>query len=208
LRFETSAFAAEDAGRQRSYVARAEAESLRETSGSLEDFWRSLAMRSRVRTLAPETVDRAAQLTQKTNQFNLTLVRRSREEVERLRVDPGAICKTLELEDRFANHGIVGLAIAVRDPEDPETAVIDTLLLSCRVIGRTAEAHLLSHLGRDALDKGFKRLRGFYVDGPRNALVADMYPRLGFVASPDRDGWEYDLLANGPVESTFIMDID
>jgi FkbH-like protein len=208
LRFETSAFAAEDVGRQRSYVARAEAESLRETSGSLEDFWRSLAMRSRVRTLAPETVDRAAQLTQKTNQFNLTLVRRSREEVERLRVDPGAICKTLELEDRFANHGIVGLAIAVRDPEDPETAVIDTLLLSCRVIGRTAEAHLLSHLGRDALDQGFKRLRGFYVDGPRNALVADIYPRLGFVASPGRDGWEYDLLANGPVESTFIVDVD
>jgi len=90
--------------------------------------------------------------------------------------------------------------------EDRDTAVIDTLLLSCRVIGRTAEVHMLAHLSAAALEQGFKRLRGTYVPGPRNALVADVYPRLGF-ASREADGcWEYDLAANGPIESVYISD--
>ena len=148
---------------------------------SLPDFWRSLEMRGRVRPVDAMTLERAAQLTQKTNQFNLTLVRRTPEQIERLMEDPRTICRTLELEDRFAQHGIVGVAIAFPDPEEPATAVVDTLLLSCRVIGRTAEQHLLAHVADAAAGLGYDRLRGIYVAGPRNALVADLYPKLGFV---------------------------
>jgi FkbH-like protein len=210
IRFETPSLTVEDTGRQRSYLARAQADELRATTTSLEDFWRSLDMRARVSSLEASAVERAAQLTQKTNQFNLTLNRRSPEEIEQLKDDSSAVCRTLEFEDRFASHGLVGLAFAVPDATDPETAVIDTLLLSCRVIGRTAEHHLLSHLGRAALDVGFVRLRGIYVPGPRNALVADLYPRLGFVPSPTRNGdrWDYDLVANGPLESVYITDFE
>ena len=138
----------------------------------MDEFWRSLQMRARVRRLGPESIDRAAQLTQKTNQFNLTLRRHSREEIQRLADDESAICLTLELEDRFARHGLIGLGFVVPSDEDPDTAMIDTLLLSCRVIGRTAETHLLSHLVREAVAHRFSRLRGIYVPGPRNALVA------------------------------------
>jgi predicted enzyme involved in methoxymalonyl-ACP biosynthesis len=73
------------------------------------------------------------------------------------------------------------------------------------VIGRTAEVHMLAHLSAAALERGFTRMRGIYVPGPRNALVADVYPRLGFVACDD-GCWEYDLSANGPIESNFISD--
>ena len=125
-------------------------------------------------------------MTQKTNQFNLTLVRRSREEVEQLVADPATIARTLELEDRFANHGVIGLAIARPAEDDPTIAVVDTLLLSCRVIGRTAEAHLLAHVARAAAGMGFRRLRGLYVTGPRNGLVADLYARLGFAPVSER----------------------
>jgi FkbH-like protein len=207
-RFEAPSLTPEDMRRQSSYIARAGAEELRSKALSLEDFWRSLEMSARVRELDPSTVERTAQLTRKTNQFNLTLVRRSRDDIERLMGDPAAICRTLELEDRFANHGLVGLGFVVVDPSEPRTALIDTLLLSCRVIGRTAELHLLSHLARAAAAAGYSRLRGVYVEGPRNGLVADLYPQLGFVARPDRGSasWEHDLTAGAPLESVYISD--
>ena len=205
LRFEISSLSPEDEQRQRSYAARASAAELRSSVATLEDFWRSLQMRARVRALDRGSLDRAAQLAQKTNQFNLTLRRHSRQEIEHIAGDDVAICRTLELEDRFASHGLIGLAIALPSEEDDEIALIDTLLLSCRVIGRTAEVHMLSHLSAAALERGFTRMRGIYVPGPRNALVADVYPRLGFVACDD-GCWEYDLVANGPIESNFISD--
>lgn len=206
IRFEISALSRDDEQRQRSYAARANAAELRAGAATLEDFWRSLQMRARVRALDRDSLERAAQLTQKTNQFNLTLRRHSREEIERLAEDRTAICRTLELEDRFASHGLIGLGIALPSEEDPKTALIDTFLLSCRVIGRTAEVHMLAHLSAATLERGFDRMRGVYVSGPRNALVADMYPRLGFVSCDDNGCWEYDLAANGPIESSYISD--
>jgi FkbH-like protein len=207
VRFEVSSLSSEDRQRQRSYAARADAAELRAGAATLEDFWRSLQMRARVRAVDPGSLDRAAQLAQKTNQFNLTLRRHSREEIERLAEDRMTVCRTLELEDRFAGHGMIGLAIALPSEEDGETALIDTLLLSCRVIGRTAEDHMLAHLSSAALERGYRRMRGMYVPGPRNALVAELYPRLGFVACNGEEGcWEYDLAANGPIESPYIAD--
>ncbi len=206
-RLELATLSSDDVERQRSYAARARAASLRSSATSIEDFWRSLEMVASVRPVEPGTLDRAAQLTQKTNQFNLTLTRRTREEIEWLASTDGSVCMTLELEDRFARHGLIGLGLLVSSDDDPRTAVIDTLLLSCRVIGRTAEVHLLSHLGRHAQATGFARLRGMYVPGPRNALVADLYPRLGFVAVSGREYcWEYDLVDNGPLQSLYIAD--
>ena len=164
-------------------------------------------MRGRVRDIDATSLDRAAALVQKTNQFNLTLRRHTREEIERLVHDESAICKTLELDDRFASHGLIGLCLALPSDDDPDTVLIETLLLSCRVIGRTAEVHLLSRLGRAAIERGFGRMRGFYVPGPRNALVADMYPKLGFVAvDAQADRWEYDLARNGPIPSHYISE--
>jgi FkbH-like protein len=212
VRFELSALSEEDRHRQRSYAARAGAAELAAEAASIEDFWRSLRMRARVRAVEPTSLDRAAQLIQKTNQFNLTLRRHTRGELERMMDDSRAIGRTLELEDRFASHGLIGLAIALPAEDDPDTALIDTLLLSCRVIGRTAESHLISHIGEAAIERGFECLRGVYKPGPRNALVADLYPRLGFQAAKhgrdpadsEQTSWEYDLQAGPPLRSEFI----
>jgi FkbH-like protein len=202
VHLEASWLSTEDRARADSYAARRHAETLRGEVASLPDFWRSLEMRGRVRPVDGTTLERAAQLTQKTNQFNLTLVRRTPEQIERLAAEPRAICRTLELEDRFARHGIIGLAIAVPDPDEPATAVVDTLLLSCRVIGRTAEQHLLAHVGAAAAGLGYERLRGIYAVGPRNGLVSDLYPRLGF-AEAGEGRWDLDLGAN-PLTSEYI----
>jgi FkbH-like protein len=207
VHLEIPALSRDDLERQRSYAARGKAATLRAAATSLPEFWRSLDMRARVRPLDESSIDRAAQLTQKTNQFNLTLNRRSRAEIERLAEEQSSICMTLELEDRFARHGLIGLGLLIAGEDDPGVAVIDTLLLSCRVIGRTAEVHLLSHLGREAEAMGFTRLRGMYVPGPRNGLVADLYPKLGFAsANGDEPCWDYDLIRKGPIESLYIAD--
>ena len=208
-RFEVPALSDEDRKRQRSYAARGQAAALQASAASLEDFWRSLQMRARVVPVTDATLDRAAQLTQKTNQFNLTLRRRTREELARLTGEDGVVCLTLELSDRFADHGLIGLGLITTAAGDGVVATIDTLLLSCRVIGRTAESHLLAHLGRAALTLGATRLRGVYVPGPRNALVADLYPRLGFAAVPGIEpAWEYELSHLGLTESIYIADLD
>jgi FkbH-like protein len=207
VRFELSTLAGDDLARQRSYAARAQAARLRAGASSLEDFWRSLEMSAVVRDVDSTSLDRAAQLTQKTNQFNLTLRRHSREQIARLMQSDRAICKTLALTDAFADHGLIGLGFLVASPEDERTALIDTLLLSCRVIGRTAEIHLLSHLARDAQEAGFDRIRGIYVPGPRNALTAELYPKLGFVAAGENgDCWEYDMIDRGAIASPYIAD--
>jgi FkbH-like protein len=207
LRFELSALTAEDVARRASYTGRAAAEEMRGAAGSLEQFWRSLEMHARVRDIDERSLERAAQLTQKTNQFNLTLLRRTVEEVSLLAAEPNAICKTLELDDRFAEHGIVGLVLARPAADEPATIELDTLLLSCRVIGRTAERHLLSHVSRIAHGRGCTRLRGSYVAGPRNKLVADLYSRLGFKPVPGHDHiWDYDLATQGLLVSDFIED--
>jgi FkbH-like protein len=202
-RFEVPALSEQDSARQRSYAARTQAAQLRDATASLEDFWRSLQMRARVAPVDGRSLPRAAQLVQKTNQFNLTLRRHTRAEIEALCDDERTICLTLELEDRFADHGLIGLGLVVPGADDAATAEIDTLLLSCRVIGRTAERHLLVHLMQAASRHGYTRLRGLYVPGPRNALVAELYASAGFQAG-DRDGvWEYDLSA-GPIASPYI----
>jgi len=206
-RLELASLAEDDLARGRSYAARAQSERLRTSAASLEDFWRSLEMRARVRTLDERSLDRAAQLTQKTNQFNLTLRRRSREQIESLAADDRTICRTLTLSDRFADHGLIGFGVVVPSEDDPHTAEIDTLLLSCRVIGRTAERHLVAQLARDASAAGYQRIRGTYVSGPRNALVAELYPTLGFAAAGSNGTcWELELSDSGAIGSPYIAD--
>ena len=204
LHLETSSLSGEDRARAASYAALRRAEALRPESASLPDFWRSLEMRAWVRPVEAQSLERAAQLTQKTNQFNLTLVRRTPKQLEQLIAQPGTICRTLELEDRFAQHGIVGVAFAVPDGDDRSTVVLETLLLSCRVIGRTAEHHLIAHIAMAAADLGYERLRGIYVPGPRNALVADLYSKLGFVEVGD-SCWEVAL--DGTLPTDYIIEV-
>ena len=166
-----------DRQRNASYAGLRTAAELRERMGSLDDFLDDLVMEAVVRPVDEALRPRVAQLLQKTNQFNLTTRRRTEQEVAALAADPRWICLALSLRDRLADHGTVGVGFAVLQGDE---AVVDTLLLSCRVIGRTAERLLLGELGRAAAERGCTTLVGCYRATDRNALVADLYPQLGF----------------------------
>jgi FkbH-like protein len=130
--------------------------------------------------------------------------------VARILADPRSIGMTIRVRDKFGDYGLVAVLIAVPDREDDETARIDTWLMSCRVIGRTVEQFALRQLVDRATRLGYRRVVGEFVPTKKNALVADLYDRMGFArrAGDGRTegGMDYDLDL-GRIEplATFVM---
>jgi FkbH-like protein len=184
--FDALIVTAED--RDRTSMYRAESARTEAARGALsrEDYMRSLAMVAEIGPAEPGTVRRVAQLLQRTNQFNLTTRRHDLAFLQRALDDPDIDIIVLELTDRFGPSGLIGCAI-VR--YEGGTADIDTLLMSCRVIGRDVERLLVSHVADRARAVGMRELRGQYIASARNAQVEDLYPRLGFSATDEPNVW-------------------
>jgi FkbH-like protein len=169
----------EDRSKTEQYRVRAEFESQRVLAPNREDFLRSLNMRSVIATNSAGLVARAAQLTQKTNQFNLTLRRYTEAEIRQLIEDRANRVYCATLSDRMGEHGWVALAILTR-AEDERCWWIDTLLLSCRVLGRGFEQAFAEACIQRARALDRLPVRAKYVPGPRNAQVRDFFDNLGF----------------------------
>jgi len=207
LGFEPVAVTLEDRMRTTQYRARAAAHQLASSAADIESFLSELRMEATVAPFDDLRFSRIAQLCGKTNQFNLTTRRHSPAALRDFMANPSYVTRYLELRDRLTDHGLVALAIAEIQPDALD---IDTFLMSCRVIGRTVEEHLLAELSRSAARLGLSTLRGTYVPTAKNGIVRDLYRRFGFQRlSGGDDGatcWEYDLRALGPITSKFIAE--
>lgn len=204
LGFESASFTAEDVGRTDQYRARTEAVQLERNVGSIEELWQSLAMEASIAPINEVDLPRIVQLIGKTNQFNVTTRRHNQAQVEAFVRDPACIHFSLRLRDRFADHGLVSLMIAVQRGAMLE---IDTWLMSCRVIGRSVERAMLSHLCQQAAARGVTGIRGKYLPTTKNSLVKTLFPDLGFkrsAESPQGDLWEFDLTTQAPVTNDYI----
>lgn len=169
----------EDRERARMYHQEAERQKEATAAANIEDFYRSLGMKITIGVADGGTLPRIAQLTQKTNQFNLTTRRYAEPEIETLLSDPGYRVYWLSLQDKFGPSGIVGVLI-LRESR-PHAWLIDTFLMSCRVMGRTVEAAFLgtvSDLLRIREDA--RELIGEYIPTQKNSPVENLYSRLGF----------------------------
>jgi FkbH-like protein len=144
----------EDRRRTELYLEDRERTKLRESSTSLSDFLAGLELEVGITAVGPAQRPRAAQLTQRTNQFNLTTRRRSEADIERL-AQEGKSCLVVEARDRFGDYGLVGLMIVGASDDAVEA---DTLLLSCRILGRGVETQMIKELGRIALQSGLPRV--------------------------------------------------
>lgn len=175
---EPGSHTASDAARGAQYRARAQANALRDRAGSLAEYQRRLDMVARVGPVDELNLPRVVQLINKTNQFNLTTRRRNRSELEAFLADPANIHFRVRLSDRFGDHGLIAVVLGrVAD----SVLEIDTFLMSCRVIGRGVERAIAGEIAGIAGHRGAERVRGFYRPTDRNGMVADLYPRLGFV---------------------------
>ena len=145
---------------------------------SVEDYLQSLNMKMRVSMDDAQVVARLSQLTQKTNQFNLTTPRYSEADIEQKISDDKTSVFHFTLADNFGDSGIVGLAIVERQSED--RAHLDTFLMSCRVIGRRAEEAFLRTIIQTLRTQNVKELTAEYIPTRKNMLVETFLPDNAF----------------------------
>jgi FkbH-like protein len=209
LWFESAGVTQEDKERVTQYQAERQRRELQGAFTSMEDYWRSLAMMAQTNAIDEPDMQRVVQLLGKTNQFNVTTRRHSQEDVKRLLALPGSISLTMRLADKFGDHGLVSVLIAVPSPEfGPRALRVDTWLMSCRVIARTVEQYLFGELLRQARALGYERLIGEFIPTKKNAPVATLFEELGFSRLPLNGGaglWFELLVAGSRSPISFVL---
>ncbi|MBZ5601275.1 MAG: HAD-IIIC family phosphatase [Acidobacteriia bacterium] len=202
--FERLWLSAEDRERQTLYAQQRERAELAGQAGSLEEFYFSLQQRVTFEPVNARTLQRAAQLTQKTNQFNLTTRRCSEQEIAALMDDPGWMMATASVVDRFGDNGITGLVMA---KFEDGACRIETFLLSCRVIGRTVETAMLAAVEQICARRGAREIRGWFIPTPKNAPARGMYAAHGFECIEEVEGRELwsRAAANGKAAPAWIQ---
>jgi len=151
-----------------------------EQSDDLASYLRSLDLELSFRLAEPDDLPRLAQLTQKTNQFNLSLLRRSEEEIRQL-ASTDASLWVASVQDRFGSYGLVGVVILCPFRLNGSAAArLDTFLLSCRALGRGVEESIVHAIASAAQDEGLAYLCAPYVEAPRNRPVLDFFRSQGW----------------------------
>ena len=206
--FDALALSEEDRLRAADYAANARRSELMKSAGNLEEFIANLQMSAAVGPLDELNLPRAAQLVNKSNQFNLTTRRYTEEQLRAEAQRPDAVVRTFRLRDRFADNGLIGVMIG-RALDDGATLEIDTWLMSCRVLGRRVEEFMVGVMMQAALDRGLTRVVGRYLPTAKNGLVRELYPRLGFTpvepsGAPGETAWEYRLDLRPVLANRFI----
>ncbi len=176
--FEALSFSDEDALRAQSYASNARRLEVKATARDLGDYLASLEMKIAFRDFNKIDRPRLVQLINKTNQFNLTTRRYTEAAVIEMETSDTVQGRYCRLKDRFGDFGIIGITITRTTA--PEQWDIDTWLMSCRVLGREVEAAMLHDLVTRARAQGITTLRASFAPTQKNAMVANLYDRLGF----------------------------
>lgn len=176
--FDSLTFTDEDKKRNQLYKTEfIRKKSQNEFSGNIESYYKSLNMIAYIDKASVNVTPRIAQLTQKTNQFNLTTKRYTESDIEKFILNEKSDVIFVELEDRFGNMGIIGVSIIHYFKDFAE---IDTFLLSCRVIGRGLENVLLNTCVQLAKNKNLSIVKGLYLKSDKNNQVIDFYTKNKF----------------------------
>jgi len=171
----------EDRQKTAQYKANAQRSEAKAHFTDFNEFLKSLDMELTVRKLDEFSLPRVAQMTQKTNQFNLT-TRRYTDGVIKAFVSEGWIIYTLSVNDRFGDSGITGAIMVTPDGR------IDEFLMSCRVLGRGIESAFIRRVLSMLRERGITRVSAEYIPTLKNAQVKDFYDRCGFTLTEEKDG--------------------
>lgn len=176
--FETASYTGEGADRTKQYQAEFARRKLERAYGSLEEYLKSLEMVGAARPFAPVRYARIAQLTQRSNQFNLRTVRYTEDEIARVAGDDHYLTLYYTLRDRFGDHGLVG--VVIMEKLTARELFISTWLMSCRVLKRGMEEFIVNGIFRTAREHGFVTVHAEYIPTPKNKMVKDIYKTMGF----------------------------
>lgn len=197
--FETVSFSNEDKERTKLYQIEAQRATVQQKFTNEGDFLKSLDMVSLVEPFNKFNRPRVAQLSQRSNQFNLRTVRYTDDDIEKLSTNSDYITFTFTLEDKFGDNGLI--CVIILQKEDEKTLFVDTWFMSCRVLKRTMENFVLNTLVDYAQKNNFAILKGEYIPTAKNEMVKDHYKNLGFAENSNY--WELNV-ASYENKNTYI----
>ena len=175
--FEATSVSDDDRKRNEMYMANKKRTELEESFTDYTEYLKSLEMDAEIAPFEKMYMPRIAQLTNKSNQFNLTTKRYSQDDIEQAASDSSNITLYGRLKDKFGDNGIVSLVIGnIRGDE----LHIDLWLMSCRVLKRDMEFAMMDSLVKKALERGIKTIYGYYYPTAKNKMVKDFYLLQGF----------------------------
>lgn len=180
LCFETITVTSEDLQRNEQYRAEQQRKNLQSDFSTFEAYLQSLEMVGSAAEIDHRSLGRVVQLIGKTNQFNVTTRRHGQDGVAAMLRDPRSIGLAFSLRDRFGDYGLIGVVLGTQAPGASGDLLIDTFLMSCRVIARTMEEFMLRETARRAVRLGYTKMLGQFIPTAKNQLVADLFPKLGF----------------------------
>lgn len=175
--FETVAISEEDLKRNKMYADNAKRNELRESFGNYEDFLESLKMESEIKPFDDLYLDRITQLINKTNQFNTTTIRLSREEIDCYSKNKDNICLYAKLADKFGDNGIVSALIGKK--VNNKTMEIILWVMSCRVFSRTLESFILNEFVYLAKKQGIEKVIIDYKPSQKNGIIIELFSKIG-----------------------------
>jgi len=186
--FNTLVMTNEDRKRGEMYREEHKRTELKRSSSNLEDFLKQLEIRVTMKKANNFTIPRIAQLTLKTNQFNLTTRRYQEEDVETLAQDHTKLIGCAQTQDKFGDNGITGVYIVNKNHEDKEW-FIDTFLLSCRVMGRGIEDAMMGYILSKAKEEGVIKVKAEFIPTKKNKPCEQLLPNFGF--KKEGEQWVY-----------------
>ncbi len=199
--FEPVTISAEDLERSVQYAANSQRAAVQAKFADYGEYLDSLGMSAEIGPFKPEYLDRIAQLTNKTNQFNLTTRRYTQAEIEALAADPTRIALYGKLSDVFGDNGLISVVVGRREQD---ALHVELWLMSCRVLKRDMEIAMLDALVLRARAAGVAVVHGHYLKTPKNGMVADHYEKLGFQpadTTPDGSTWRLSIVDYQPRNS-------
>jgi len=175
----------EDKNKTKMYKDNVRRNTERAAATDLESFFKGLKTKILIREVLPEDIKRATELTQKTNQFNLTTKRYTDKEILNLASSKNTKIYIASVSDKYGDNGKVSLAIVNLVGEE---AVIDSFIMSCRVMGRYIEDQIIDYIENDLKEHGVKTIKALYKPTKKNKPVLGFYDRLGYKKINETNG--------------------
>jgi FkbH-like protein len=199
--FETASYSSGDKDRTKQYQTEAKRVQAAQKFTNEADFLKSLDMVSVVEGFTPFNTPRVAQLSQRSNQFNLRTVRYTDGAIAALGASDKHVCLSFTLEDKFGDNGLI--CVIIMEKRNDKTLFVDTWFMSCRVLKRGMENFTLNTMVEYAKEHGFERIVGEYISTSKNGMVKEHYPNLGFRAIGE-NLYELDVNAYEPRECYIV----
>ncbi|MBE6084543.1 MAG: HAD-IIIC family phosphatase [Selenomonas ruminantium] len=185
--FEATSLSAEDVKRTAMYQQNAARKKAQASFTDYTEYLQSLDMKAEIAPFAPVYMSRIAQLTNKSNQFNLTTKRCTQADMEQYASNKDYITLYGKLTDKFGDNGVVSVVFGHSDAEDTSLFHIDLWLMSCRVLKRDMEVAMMDELVAKCQLRGIKVIKGYYYPTVKNGMVKEFYQQQGFTKVSEDD---------------------